>query len=155
MNIEVQLNGRTVQWDIEPGETLLHALRRQGLFAAKRGCETGDCGSCTVLLQGQPINTCVVAAARIRGRQVTTLEGLREDPLMLKLQTALVDSASVQCGYCTPGMLITLYALLQEGGQPDEEAIRHALSGNLCRCTGYVKPVEAVAGLVAELGGRS
>lgn len=155
MNVEFQLNGRTVQWEVEPGETLLHALRRQGLLAAKRGCETGDCGSCTVLLQGQPVNSCVVAAARVRGRQLTTLEGLREDPLMIRLQTALAEHGAVQCGYCTPGMLISLYALLQEEDPPDEGAIRHALSGNLCRCTGYVKPIEAVVAVVAGLGGES
>ena len=155
MKIALVLNGRNTEWEALPGATLLAVLRGEGLTAAKRGCETGDCGACTVLLDGQPVNSCVVAAARAHGRQVTTLEGLAGDPLLKRLQEALVEHAGIQCGYCTPGMLVTLLHLMREsratGAQPDDHAIREALSGNLCRCTGYVKPVAAAAAVAAAL----
>lgn len=144
MQIELTLNAQPTTWEIAPGEHLLDALRRYGCLSVKRGCETGDCGACTVLFDGQPVNACVVAAARARGQRIDTMEGLRHDPLMRKLQETFVEAGAVQCGYCTPGMLISTYALLREGGRLDEAAVRHALGGNLCRCTGYVKPVEAV-----------
>jgi aerobic-type carbon monoxide dehydrogenase small subunit (CoxS/CutS family) len=155
VKIALVLNGRNAEWEALPGATLLAVLRGEGLTAAKRGCETGDCGACTVLLDGQPVNSCVVAAARAHGRQVTTLEGLAGDPLMKRLQEALVEHAGIQCGYCTPGMLVSLHYLMREssaaGVHPDEHAIREALSGNLCRCTGYVKPVAAAAAVAAAL----
>ena len=156
MKVDLTLNGRHAQWEAAPGATLLAVLRDEGLVAAKRGCETGDCGACTVLLDGQPVNGCVVAAARAHGHRVTTLEGLAGDPLMQRLQSALVEHAGVQCGYCSPGMLVSLYHLLREsraaGTQPDDHAIREALSGNLCRCTGYVKPVAATAAAIPATG---
>jgi len=155
VKIALVLNGRNTEWEALPGATLLAVLRGEGLTAAKRGCETGDCGACTVLLDGQPVNSCVVAAARAHGRQVTTLEGLAGDPLLKQLQEALVEHAGIQCGYCTPGMLVSLLHLMREsratGAQPDDHAIREALSGNLCRCTGYVKPVAAAAAVAAAL----
>jgi carbon-monoxide dehydrogenase small subunit len=115
------------------------------------GCETGDCGSCTVLLDGQPVNSCVVAAARVAGHRVTTMEGLLDDDLMIRLQTELVEQGAVQCGYCIPGMLISLYALMKKGPPIGEQEIRHALTGNLCRCTGYVKPVAAARAVATVL----
>ena len=151
MNISFNLNGMTVDWEIAPGQTLLEALREMGQFSVKRGCETGDCGSCTVLLDDQPVNSCVVVAARIKGHRVTTMEGLLGDDLMIRLQTELVEQGAVQCGYCIPGMLISLYALMKQGPPIDEQTIRHALTGNLCRCTGYVKPVEAARAVAAVL----
>ncbi len=151
MKISFNLNGMAVDWDIAPGQTLLEALRELGQFSVKRGCETGDCGSCTVLLDGQPVNSCVVVAARIKGHRVITMEGLLGDDLMIRLQTELVEHGAVQCGYCMPGLLISLYALLKQGPPIDEETIRHALTGNLCRCTGYVKPVEAALAVAAVL----
>jgi len=151
VNISFHLNGMTVDWDIAPGQTLLEALREMGQFSVKRGCETGDCGSCTVLLDDQPVNSCVVVAARIKGHRVTTMEGLLGDDLMIRLQTELVEQGAVQCGYCIPGMLISLYALMKQGPPIDEQTIRHALTGNLCRCTGYVKPVEAARAVAAVL----
>lgn len=167
MQIELELNGQVTGWEIAPGERLLDALRRHGLLAVKRGCETGDCGSCTVLLDDQPVNSCVVTAARAHGRRVFTLEGLRDEPLMRRLREAFVTAGAVQCGYCTPGMLITLFATIratdcaagrdQTGADADagaeaeldETALRHALSGNLCRCTGYVKPLAAARDVLA------
>jgi aerobic-type carbon monoxide dehydrogenase small subunit (CoxS/CutS family) len=155
VKIDLTLNGRRAQWEAAPGATLLAVIRDEGLVAAKRGCETGDCGACTVLLDGQPVNSCVVAEARAHGGRVTTMEGLLGDPLMQALQSALVEHAGVQCGYCSPGMLVSLYHLLREcraaGGQPGDHEIREALSGNLCRCTGYVKPVAAAAAVAAAL----
>jgi aerobic-type carbon monoxide dehydrogenase small subunit (CoxS/CutS family) len=153
VKIDLKLNGRDTAWDIAPGQTLLSALREARCFSVKRGCETGDCGACTVLLGDQPVNACVVAAARARGQEVTTLEGLLGDDLMQRLQRAMVDAAAVQCGYCSPGMLISLYALFKTAGRVDEHTIRHALTGNLCRCTGYVKPVAAACAVAAAMEG--
>jgi len=150
MNIELELNGRKVTLDIEPGQNLLSVLRETSCFSVKLGCETGDCGSCTVLLDDQPVNACVVAAARVRGHRVTTLEGLLGDPLIKKLQEEFVAKGAVQCGYCTPGMLISLYAHYRDGGSADLQDLGHVLSGNLCRCTGYVKPLEAAQAAVDE-----
>ena len=155
MKIELMLNGEETCWEVAPGATLLVALREAGRLSVKRGCETGDCGSCTVLLDGQPVNCCMVMAARASGCSVTTIEGLAKDELMLRLQKALVEAAAVQCGYCSPGMLISLYALIKDEGDLGEVAIREALTGNLCRCTGYVKPIEAAAKVIADLGGSS
>ncbi len=150
MILSCEINGRAVQLNIAPGETLLHALREARYLSVKRGCESGDCGSCTVLLDDQPVNCCVVAAARCAGRRVTTLEGLLDDPLMKRLQRDMVDAAAVQCGYCSPGMLISLYALLRDNPDAGDHDIRHALTGNLCRCTGYVKPVQAALGDIKD-----
>jgi len=150
MKIDLVLNGREVTWDIAPGQTLLAALRDHQVYSAKRGCETGDCGSCTVLCDDQPVNTCMVPAAAVHGRRLTTLEGLLGDELMVTLQREMVERGGIQCGYCTPGMLISFYALLKENGRPSNEEIRESLTGNLCRCTGYVKPVEAVLAVVKE-----
>ncbi len=144
MKLELTLNGRPVVWEVHPGDQLLDALRAAGCVSVKRGCESGDCGSCCVLLDDEPVNSCVVPAPRVRGHAVTTLEGLRDDPLMQRLQQAFVDGGAVQCGYCSPGMLIVARDLVRRGGVLDEAAVRHALSGNLCRCTGYVKPVAAI-----------
>lgn len=154
MKVELTLNGKPAVWEIAPGATLLAVLRDNGLFSVKRGCESGDCGSCTVLLNGEPVNCCVVMAARASGGAVTTLEGLAGDPLLKQLQDELVDAAAVQCGYCSPGMLVSLYALLKRNGRVTEPEIRQALTGNLCRCTGYVKPVEAACRVADAQGGE-
>jgi aerobic-type carbon monoxide dehydrogenase small subunit (CoxS/CutS family) len=151
VKIDLNLNDRGAGLEIAPGETLLEALREAGAPSVKRGCETGDCGSCTVLLDGQPVNSCVVPAARAHGHRVTTMEGLLGDDLMKRLQAELVAHGAVQCGYCMPGLLISLYALMKQHGPVDEEAIRESLTGNLCRCTGYLKPVEAARAVAAAL----
>jgi aerobic-type carbon monoxide dehydrogenase small subunit (CoxS/CutS family) len=123
---------------------LLDTLREAGCLSVKRGCESGDCGSCCVLMNGEPISSCMVPSGRLEGQTVTTLEGLADDELMQKLQKAFIDGGAVQCGYCTPGMLLVIWATLKEGGELTEADVRHALSGNLCRCTGYAKPIQAV-----------
>ncbi len=149
----MELNGRPQTCEIAPGANLLHVLRELRQFSVKLGCETGDCGSCTVLLDGEPVNSCVVAAARAHGHQVTTLEGLLDDPLMKDLQARMVAEAAIQCGYCSPGLMISLYAHIKAGGSADEAVLREALTGNLCRCTGYVKPLAAAAAVATERRG--
>jgi len=144
VRVELTVNGAPAAWDVAPGERLLDALRARGCVSVKRGCETGDCGCCTVLLDGEPAASCIVAAAAAHGRTVVTLEGLRDDSLMRRLQDAFLTAGAVQCGYCTPGLLLTAWWLLRDGGPVDESAARHALSGVLCRCTGYVKPLRAL-----------
>lgn len=152
MRIELTLNGAPAAWDVAPGERLLDALRSGGCVSVKRGCETGDCGCCAVLLDGEPVSSCVVPAARAQGRVVITLEGLAGDPLLARLQAAFLAAGAVQCGFCAPGMLIVSWALLRGGGPLDEAAVRQALSGSLCRCTGYEKPVQAILAAAGRSG---
>ena len=152
MRIELTLNGAPAAWDVAPGERLLDALRDCGCVSVKRGCETGDCGCCAVLLDGEPVSSCVVAAARAQGRVVTTLEGLAGDPLLARLQAAFLAAGAVQCGYCAPGLLIVSWTLLRGGGPLDEASVRQALSGSLCRCTGYAKPVSAILAAAGRPG---
>ncbi len=151
MNVSLVLNGVVQDMEIEPGERLLDALRRAGCVSVKRGCETGDCGACCVLLDGEPVNSCVVPAAFADEASVMTLEGLNDDPLMRRLQEAFLTAGAVQCGYCTPGLLLVAWQRIREGGDLTEHDVRHALSGNLCRCTGYAKPVQAVLDAWKEL----
>jgi carbon-monoxide dehydrogenase small subunit len=144
MRIEATINGTVRSAEIHPGETLLELLRRLGLYGVKEGCGTGDCGACTVLLDGHAVNACLVLAAKIHGRDVTTIEGLAEGDALHPVQQAFLDEGAIQCGYCTPGMVLSAVDLLRETPSPTEEQIRAAISGNLCRCTGYVKQVAAI-----------
>lgn len=154
MRIEMILNGVRRGFEIEPGDTLLELLRRKGYKGVKKGCETGDCGACAVLLDGRAVNSCLVLAAKADGRTVTTVEGLEADGRLSVLQEAFLDAGAVQCGYCTPGMLIAATDLLNRNPHPSEEEIREAISGNLCRCTGYVKQVEAIELAVRRMEGK-
>lgn len=139
------VNGRKVRLVLEGSETLLECLRDQvGLTGTKKGCDQGDCGACTVLIDGQPVNSCLVLAAEVAGREITTIEGLAQGDKLHPLQQAFVDHNAIQCGFCTPGMILTSLALLNENPNPSEEEIRRYLQGNLCRCTGYSKIVEAI-----------
>jgi carbon-monoxide dehydrogenase small subunit len=143
--VKILVNGEWKTAWVEPQTTLLELLRETwGLTGAKRGCDEGDCGACTVLLDGQPVNACLVLAVRVNGRKVTTIEGLGDEEHPHPLQTAFVQHGALQCGYCGPGMLLSAKALLDENPSPTEAEIRQALSGNLCRCTGYSKIIEAV-----------
>jgi len=125
--------------------TLLQMLREKlALTGTKNGCEAGECGACTVLLDGEPVNACMVLAVEVDGREVTTVEGLAHDGQLDVVQQAFVEEGGVQCGFCTPGMLISAHSLLDRNPHPTEEEIRQALVGNLCRCTGYTRIVRAV-----------
>lgn len=143
--IQLIVNGETVEAAVEPNRTLLQFLRDDlGLTGTKHGCGLGDCGACTVILDGKPVNSCLVLAVQATGREVLTIEGLAENGNLHPIQQAFVDKGAIQCGFCTPGMILSAKALLEENPKPTEQEIRTAISGNLCRCTGYQKIVEAV-----------
>ena len=160
MNVGLTVNGQVKTWQISPNETLLRALRRHGYFGVKHGCENGECGACAVLLDGKPVASCVMLAAQAEGKQITTIEALGqvEDQGWKKteglhpIQQAFVELGALQCGYCTPAMILAAKALLDQNPQPSEDQVREALSGVLCRCTGYVKPVQAVLRVAETLG---
>ena len=139
------LNGKSVTAETVSTMTLLDLLRVQlGVTSVKKGCEQGECGACTVLLDGLPVTSCLVLAPQVEGRHVTTVEGLAENSLMRGLRDAFMENGAVQCGYCTPGMLLSSYALLRDNPHPSEEEIRAGIEGNICRCTGYVKIIESI-----------
>jgi aerobic-type carbon monoxide dehydrogenase small subunit (CoxS/CutS family) len=144
MELHLTVNGVPLNWSIAPGELLLDVLRRQGYFGVKRGCEKGECGACAVLLDGKPINSCLMFAAQAEGRRILTIEGVAIGGKLDPLQEAFLDHGAVQCGFCTSGMVISGKALLDRCPDPSEDQAREALAGHLCRCTGYLKPVEAI-----------
>lgn len=146
------VNGREVEVTADGAETLLQVLRsRLDLTGTKEGCVEGECGACTVLVDGVPVDSCILPAHAVAGSDVLTVEGLAdENGTLSPIQQAFIDNFSVQCGFCTPGFLMTLTALLEQDPDPDETSIRHAVSGNLCRCTGYSTIVDAV---IAATGG--
>lgn len=140
------LNGKPVSCDVPAEETLVDTLRQRfQLTGTKKGCGTGDCGSCTVLLDGEAVRSCTLLTGMVNGRSVTTIEGVGTRDALHPVQQAFVDVNAIQCGFCIPGMVLTAIALLAKNQDPSEEDIRVAISGNLCRCTGYQKIVEAVA----------
>ena len=143
--IELTVNGEPYELAVEPQTTLLEALRDHiGLTGSKEACGTGECGSCTVLLEGRPILSCLTLAVDCRKQPVLTIEGLSEGVELTPVQQAFHDYGAIQCGFCTPGMVLSVTALLEENPKPSEEEIRKALEGHLCRCTGYNKIMEAV-----------
>jgi aerobic-type carbon monoxide dehydrogenase small subunit (CoxS/CutS family) len=144
MRIELTINGQKHQVEIAPNETLLNLLRREGFTGAKRVCESGECGACAVILDGRAVDSCILLAAQAHGRSVVTIEGLGDLDSLSPLQEAFAENGAVQCGFCIPGMIVTATNFLEENPNPSEEEVRHVFIGNLCRCTGYVKPVEAV-----------
>ena len=151
--IHLTLNGESRAFTVEPQETLLHVLReRAHLTGAKKGCDLGECGACTVLLDDRAVTSCMVMAGQVQGRRVVTIEGLTgHDGALSPLQQAFVDHFAVQCGFCTPGMIMSATALLHEDPHPSREKIRRAISGNLCRCTGYDAIVDAIDAAAAEM----
>ena len=145
MKIELTVNGNPVEADVWEGESLLFALReRLGLPGSKNACEQGECGSCSVLLDGTLVCACLVLAAQAHGHEVVTVEGVGENGRLHRVQEAFVETGAVQCGFCTPGLVVATVDLLAHTPQPTDDEIREALSGNLCRCTGYAKIFDAV-----------
>jgi carbon-monoxide dehydrogenase small subunit len=143
--LRVTVNGVPYETAVEPDRSLLSVLRGElGLTGTKEGCDDSECGACMVLLDGRPLNSCSYLALQAGGREVTTVEGLAPDGELHPLQRAFLEEGGVQCGFCTPGMLMSAKALLDENPTPTEDEVRHALGGNLCRCTGYGKIVKAV-----------
>jgi carbon-monoxide dehydrogenase small subunit len=152
-SITVSVNGSVERLDVPSSMTLLQMLREiLALSGTKNGCEAGECGACTVLVDGEPINSCLMLAVEADGREVTTVEGLAPDGQLSPLQEAFIEHNAVQCGYCTPGMLLTATALLRRNPHPSELEIKQALVGNLCRCTGYVRIIDAIQAAVAKGG---
>jgi carbon-monoxide dehydrogenase small subunit len=143
--ITLTVNGETEYLEVESHRTLLQVLREDlDLTGTKDGCNRGECGACTVLFDGEPVNACLVLAVEADGHEVVTIEGLAQDGTLHSLQRAFINRNAVQCGFCTPGMIISARALLDRNPQPGEAEIRQAIAGNLCRCTGYTRIVEAV-----------
>jgi carbon-monoxide dehydrogenase small subunit len=145
IHVSTTINGDVTEFVCHPGETLLEVLRnRMGLTGAKEGCGTGDCGACSVTVDGQLVCSCLVLGAEVEGSKVATVEGLADGGKLHPLQERFIEHAALQCGVCTPGFLVAAKALLDDNSSPSEEEIRYALAGNLCRCTGYDKIVRAV-----------
>lgn len=143
--LKLRVNGEDYELYAEPWHTLLDVLRNElGLTGTKQGCDTGYCGACTVLIDGKAVKSCVVMARQVQGRDIVTVEGLGRNGELDPLQQAFIDKFAIQCGFCTPGMLLSAKALLMENSHPSEDEIKEAIMGNLCRCTGYKKIVEAV-----------
>ena len=143
--INVTINGRLYEEDVEPRQLLVHFLRENiGLTGAHVGCVVGECGACSILLDGKVVKSCLQLAVQADGREIITIEGLAKDGELNPMQEAFVKNYAFQCGYCTPGMVMTSHALLQNNPSPSDEEIRKALAGNLCMCTGYVQIVDAV-----------
>jgi len=168
MRITLTVNEAKRELEVDPGETLLELLRREGYKGVKKGCGSGDCGACAVLLDGRAVNSCLVLAAKADGREVVTVEGLalwskshsrystgraKGDELH-PIQRAFVEEGAIQCGYCTPGMVIAAVDLLTHNPDPSEAQIKEGISGNLCRCTGYVKQIEAIKTAARRMRGK-
>jgi carbon-monoxide dehydrogenase small subunit len=150
--ITLQVNDVVHRINVQSHHTLLRVLRQQlGITSPKVGCENGECGACTVIMDGKAVNACQVLAPEVDGAIIETVEGLAKDGSLHPLQTAFIDHNAVQCGYCTPGMLMSAKALLQHTPQPSEDEIRQAIVGNLCRCTGYLRIIEAIQSAAAHL----
>ena len=153
--LTITVNGREERLEVEVLEKLMDTLRnRLHVRGTKEGCREGECGACTVLVDGMPVNSCIYAAMQAQGRRIETIEGL-DDALTRSIQDAIVDCGGVQCGYCTPGFVVMITALLRRRPDADEALVREALSGNICRCTGYAGIVDAVQQVVASNAGRA
>ncbi|RME28449.1 MAG: (2Fe-2S)-binding protein [Deltaproteobacteria bacterium] len=150
--VTLKVNGSERELAIDPWKTLARVLREDlGLTGTKIGCGEGDCGACTVLVDGKPVNSCLMLAVQAQGHEITTIEGLCSEGGLSPVQQAFVEHGAIQCGFCSPGMILSATALLERNPNPTEAEIRHTLSGNLCRCTGYQKIVEAVQDAAARL----
>lgn len=153
--IELTVNGEPYELAVEPWRTLLEVIREDiGLTGAKEACSTGECGNCMVILDGKPVNSCLVLAVDASGKEVLTIEGLAEGGKLHPIQKAFVEHGAIQCGFCTPGMILAAKTLLDNNPEPTEPEVKEAISGNLCRCTGYVKIIEAILAASHSLAGR-
>jgi len=153
--ITLFVNGTEYALKVKPSATLLEAIREDlGLTGAKEGCGEGECGACTVLMDGEAVNACLILAAEADGRQITTIEGLAQGEELHPIQQAFVDLGGLQCGFCTPGMILSAKVLLQANPDPSEEEIKKALEGNFCRCTGYTKIIESVRAAARAMKGE-
>ena len=153
MNIRIELNGEKVDIDASPQTSLVDLLRDHlNINSVKKGCESGECGACTVLLDGIPVTSCIILAPQAEGHRVTTLEGLEHNPLMIDLREAFIENGAIQCGFCTPGFVMNATTLLDDGEVPSEDELRSHLKGNVCRCTGYVKILEGIERAIADAG---
>ena len=152
MNLHVTVNEQPKEFICQPTDTLLDILRREGYSGVKVGCSNGDCGICAVLLNGRTVNSCVVLAAHCQGKKIVTIEGVgNKDGTLHPLQSAFLDEGGAQCGFCTPGLILSAKELIDENPSPTEAEVKDALSGVICRCTGYVKPIAAVLKAAKEL----
>jgi len=155
-SIELKVNGEIHTLEIESQRTLLEVLREElGLTGTKEACGKGDCGGCTVLIDGEPVFSCLTLALEARGKDIVTIEGVAEGEKLHPLQQAFVDYGAIQCGFCTPGMILSAKSLLDKNTNPTEAEIKEAISGTLCRCTGYVKIIEAIQEAAKKIGGAN
>jgi carbon-monoxide dehydrogenase small subunit len=151
VEIRLTVNGKPQKIKVEPYWTLLYAIRDVlGLTGTKEGCGNGECGACTVIMDGKPVPSCLVPAIRADGKSITTIEGLHEEGRLHPIQEAFVKESAIQCGFCTPGIVLTVKAFLERNPHPSEEAVREAIKGNICRCTGYAKYVAAIMKLAHQ-----
>lgn len=156
IHVSTYVNGDSVEFLCEPDETLLDVLRdRLNLTGAKEGCGTGDCGACSVTLDGRLVCSCLVLGAEVEGHAIETIEGVAEEDALHPLQKHFLEQAALQCGICTPGIIVAAKALLAQNSDPSEEEVRYWLAGNLCRCTGYDKIIRAVLSAAAEMRGEN
>ena len=152
-DIKLSLNGIVHDLEISPNQTLLEVLREKlGFTGTKKACDIGHCGACTVLIDGNPTLSCLTLAVEMQGKEITTIEGVGSSENLHPIQEAFHELAALQCGFCTPGMVITAKALLDQNQNPTEEEVRRAISGNSCRCTGYEKPVKAILNAAKRMG---
>jgi len=143
--VKLSINGDNFEVNIKPTRTLLEVLREDlGLTGTKKGCGEGECGACTVLVDGKPVDSCLVLAVQVQGREIVTIEGLSTNGKLHPVQKAFTENGAIQCGYCSPGFILTAKALLDKNPNPTEEEVREAISGNLCRCTGYQRIVDSI-----------
>ena len=150
--IQLKINGEEYKLEVKSNDTLLDIIRnRLSLTGTKRGCDTGDCGACTVLFEGRPVNSCLVLAIETDGKEVITIEGLTKEGKLDLVQEAFIEQGAIQCGFCTPGMVLSAKALLDENSNPTESEMKTAIAGNICRCTGYVKIVKAISSAAEKM----
>lgn len=155
ININLNINNEKYDLSVKPNTLLLDLLRDEiGLTGTKRGCDTGECGACTVLIDGVPVNSCIVLAVEVDGKNITTIEGLSHNGKLHPIQETFIEKGAVQCGFCTPGMILSAKALIDNNPDPTEQDIKVAIAGNLCRCTGYKKIIEAISAAAERMRRR-